>query len=319
MARNFSRSSRGRDASSASSSTRRLKASQLSSRLMNGAGFSGHRAVSSACARSSWRIDRHAVDLLEQRALFLQRQALDRQVLDVADRDDELAGFARERQVADLLHVVAVQRVRHPQDGGHLGHGDAVVAVQRRVLRMRRARHGAAVVAGHQRDQGHVVPGQAEQVAVQDQVHRVLVVAAAADEAADLVEERGDLEQQLVALVELVLGLKLAEQLHAEVRHVPAVLLVDPYFSPSAIAEWITCSANEPVQYPRSVISFSRPSRRLVFGTMMQSALNARARCTYTSRAGPTVSASWYVRWYLLAIRSADRGRTLSTNPAKVL
>ena len=169
-----------------------------------------------------------AVNFLEHGALFLHGHALDRQVLDVADRDDELAGFAREGQVADLLHVVAVHRVRDPQDGGQLGHGNAAVAVQRRILHVRRARHGAPVIAGHERDQGHVVSRQPEQVAVQDQVHRVLVVAAAADEPAHLVEECGDLEQKLVALVELVYRLKLAEQLHAKVCHVPAVLFVDP-------------------------------------------------------------------------------------------
>jgi len=172
---------------------------------------------------------------------------------------------ARERQVADLLHVVAVHRVRDSQDGGQLGHGDAAVAVKRRVLRMRRARRGAPVIAGHERDQEHVVSRQPEQVAVQDQVHRVLVVAAATDESAHLVKERGNLEQKLVALVELVHGLKFAEQFYAEVCHVPAVLLVDPILFAERDRAWMTASRTSRSRI-RERISFRRPSRRLLFG-----------------------------------------------------
>ena len=79
----------------------------------------------------------------------------------VAEEAGEQVLWVPEESLAE--HVRALY-ARYP-------HGDAAVAVQGRVLRVRRARHGAPVIAGDEGDQGHVIPGQPEQVAVQDQVH----------------------------------------------------------------------------------------------------------------------------------------------------
>src|ERR1700683_168685 len=102
MDRNLSRSSSGTDGSVASSNTRRLNSRQLNSRLRNRRRVLsiGHQPL------GRFRIADHGFhpkDLLEQVALFLQREAFDCQIRAVTERNDELSGLTRERHRARLL------------------------------------------------------------------------------------------------------------------------------------------------------------------------------------------------------------------------
>ena len=171
-----------------------------------------------------------------------------------------------DREVRDLLEVVAVEGVGDAQDGGHLGDGDPAVAVEGRVFGVARAGSGAPVVARDQGDERHVLAGQPEQVAVLDEVHRVLVVAPVADEAADLVKQRRDPEQQFVPRVEMEFVPEGPEEPDAHVRDESGVLLVDGVFLPRAMACRTTSSANASVQARSAAISWSSPSRKLVLG-----------------------------------------------------
>src|ERR1700693_1507148 len=86
--RNLSRSSSGTDGSVASSNTRRLNSSQLNSRLRK------RRRVLSIGHQPLRRFrvaddGFHPEDLLEQVALFFQRQAFNRQIRAVTERNDE--------------------------------------------------------------------------------------------------------------------------------------------------------------------------------------------------------------------------------------
>ena len=90
-----------------------------------------------------------------------------------------------------------IQRVGDAQHGGHLGDGDALVAVEREVAFVRRLGRGPAVIAGDERREQQVLLAQAKQFAVADQIERVLVIAAVADEQPDLVQQRRDEQQNL--------------------------------------------------------------------------------------------------------------------------
>lgn len=92
---------------------------------------------------------------------------------------------------------------------------------------MRRLGGRSAVVAGNERDEQLIAASQSEQFAVLDQIHRVLVVAGRVDVQADLVQQRGDVQQQAGASIELMLLSQLLEQLFGEQRDVLGVVFVE--------------------------------------------------------------------------------------------
>ena len=83
------------------------------------------------------------------------------------------------------------------------------------------------------RDQGNqrnVFAGETEEVAVEDDVHRMFVMAAVADELPHLVQQRGDAQQQREPLIHSVLGLQFAKQPHAQVGDVQGVRFIHAEF-----------------------------------------------------------------------------------------
>src|ERR1051325_6590495 len=219
MARNFIRSRSAADSSRASSSTRALNSSQLSSRFNKGSLFLLMRQT----PRRRERAEQCHLDpeyLLEEVALLLQRQLLQGQVRRIVHPYHEGALLARETYVADLLRVLAFERIRHAQDGRQFRYGQAVVPSQRGVFHMIRPRRGPPMVASHQGDERRVFFRQTEQIAVLDDVHRVFVMAAVADERPHLVQQGRDSQQQLEPLLQPVFRLQLPKQTHAQVGHV---------------------------------------------------------------------------------------------------
>src|SRR2546430_1860688 len=77
-----------------------------------------------------------------------------------------------------------------------------------------------AVVAGHVGDQLDLICRKSSQVAVLDQIVRVLVVLAGVDEGADVVEGRGVFQPFPLARAHLMDGGSLIEELKAQLRNV---------------------------------------------------------------------------------------------------
>ena len=88
----------------------------------------------------------------------------------------------------------ALQRIGDAEDGGELAYADAVFDGQCSVGRVIQLGAGVAVVARDEGDDGDIETVESEDLGVQDDVFRVLVVGARADVGADLVEYGRDLE-----------------------------------------------------------------------------------------------------------------------------
>ena len=98
------------------------------------------------------------------------------------------------------LRVAAVEAFRHAQDRRKRLHGPAQRAGQLRIFVVRSPRRAAPVVARDERHHLDFVRMKAAQVAVLDQVVRMLVMARVADVPADVVHQRGVLQPLALAV-----------------------------------------------------------------------------------------------------------------------
>jgi len=100
----------------------------------------------------------------------------------------------------DGLRVAAIEALGEPQNRRQRLDGPAPLARQVREAFVLRLRRGAAMIAGDQCDGLDFVRIEPAQIAVPDQVVRVLVVALVADMDADVVEKRRIFEPLALAI-----------------------------------------------------------------------------------------------------------------------
>ncbi len=117
-------------------------------------------------------------------------------------------------------------------------------------------------------------------------------MAAIADKHPHLVQQRGNLEQQLKTFVETMFGLQFAEQADAQFRNLFGMFFIEGVFLAEGQRGLDGLLGEPSVHVPPAAISFSSPSRKLVLGTRICFTWNISARCKYARSAGPTVSAS---------------------------
>ena len=125
-------------------------------------------------------------------------EAFDGGIGEAGETQPELAGLAADFELGDTLGVRAFERVGHAEQRGELANADAVIGAERGVTRVIEPRAGVAVIAGDERDDGDIETVEPENLGIEDDIFRVLVVGARADVGADLVKDRGDLQQQRV-------------------------------------------------------------------------------------------------------------------------
>ncbi len=192
------------------------------------------------------------------------------------------------RPLREASRAIAIRSSRR-----HLGHGDPVIAVEDVEDGVERLGRGAAVVAGHKSHQRFVLGRQAEQLAVHDEVHRVLVQAVVADKAPDLVQQRGEVEEDLEPRVEPVLRPRRSNSWRLSSATCRAWSSSKLYFRPSSIAERITWARNSSVHRPPAAISRRMPSRRFASAHVdLLDVEEPRAGRDRPGAAGPAVSAS---------------------------
>jgi hypothetical protein len=109
--------------------------------------------------------------------------------------------------------------------GQHL-HGASLRARERAELRVLPARTAPAVVARDVRDHLHLEGREAAQLAVLDEVVRVLVVVQVGDVVADVVQEGGVLEEGALGVPQAVPPGRAVEEGQGQLRHLARVLLV---------------------------------------------------------------------------------------------
>ena len=96
------------------------------------------------------------------------------------------------------------------------------------------------MVPDDQGDEEHIANGQTEQFAVAYDVHRMLVMASRIDKSPDLVQQRGEIENQFHALIELMFLHQVREKLSRQRRNVPSMRFVKRQF-----ATQVDCRPND--------------------------------------------------------------------------
>ena len=188
IAANLTRSSSGTVASAASSSTRSLKASHDSSRLMKRLAVVGVRRrhpttpagrMTSCRPNTSTNMSARAVAAICSIVMSpvpceLQHPGL----------------FATHQvQVPDLLQVLGVERVGDTEDRRQLVDDEAVLAIERDVRQMAVLRHRPPMIARDVGDDGGFLVGQAEDLRRGQQVLGMLVMRAQAHIDSDVVQQ----------------------------------------------------------------------------------------------------------------------------------
>jgi hypothetical protein len=107
--------------------------------------------------------------------------------------------------------VAAVEALGQPEDGGQGAHLFPAPAPEPGVLIVAAVGRGPPVIARHQGNGINLVGIEATQVAVLDQVVRVLVMALVGDVDADVVEQRGIFQPLALAIGERVGPARLLE------------------------------------------------------------------------------------------------------------
>src|SRR5664280_2342491 len=192
----------------------------------------------------------HAESPLEKAAFLPQRPQLEVQRL--ARGQGHVSALAAERHADPLDEpaVRAVERVGDPQERRELLDDGLLPGVERPKGLVRVERRRLAVVPGHEGDQLHLGLREALQVAVQDQVVRVVVVARVGDRQADVVQHGGMLEPLALERGELMKAVGLVEERE---REVPNAAGVRPRSSAA-----IAATARIVPDVPTAVLTFAR-------------------------------------------------------------
>ena len=123
-----------------------------------------------------------------------------------------------ELEAADRLRVTAVEAFRQPQNCGKRAHGPprATAEISEAVVLPFGRR--LPVIAGDEGDRFNLVRLEAAEIAVGDEIVRVLVVPFVADVDADVVENRGVLEPLALVISESMNRARLIEQADRQPR-----------------------------------------------------------------------------------------------------
>ena len=125
-----------------------------------------------------------------------------------------------ELQAGDGLRVTAIETLGQPQDRRERANRATAPLAELVHRAMTLLRRGLPVVPRHQRDRLDLVRLEPAEIAVLDQVVRVLVMALVADVNADVVQERGVLEPVPLAIGQPVNRPRLVEQRDRQPRDV---------------------------------------------------------------------------------------------------
>jgi len=167
------------------------------------------------------------------------------------------------------LGVAAVEAFGQPQDRGERADGPPAFSRQMGVLFVTVLRRGRPVVTRDQRDRVDFIGLEAAEIAVLDQIVRVLVMLLVADVAADVVEQRGVLQPLALAIGQPVHGARLLEHRHGEARDLRRMLgpVVAPFgqFHDAAPADvWIAIGLRDLFSMARDVIEHQPLTQRHV-------------------------------------------------------
>jgi len=141
------------------------------------------------------------------------------------DGDGAFAGDGAEG--GDVAVVAAVEGVGDAKEAGEFPHEVARGGVEGDVIGVGFFRQGFAVIAGDVGEDVELVQGEAVEIAVLDEIERMLVVAGVADVPADVVEDGGVFEELAFLGAELVERLELVEEREGELGDLQGMLFVE--------------------------------------------------------------------------------------------
>jgi len=141
-----------------------------------------------------------------------------------ADLQQRVFAAVVQLDARQALRVAAIEAFGQPQDRGERPDGLPALPRQTSVLLVTVLRRRAPMVPRDQRDRVDFLRLEAAQVAVLDQVVRVLVMPLVADMAADVVEQRGVLQPLALAIGQSMHGARLLENRQGEPRDLGRVL-----------------------------------------------------------------------------------------------
>ena len=176
-------------------------------------------------------MQRLAEQPLERRRVAVGRPQLELRVAARPDLQQGVLAAIVQLEPGDGLRVAAVEALGQTQDRRQRPDGPPALAAEVAVVVVAALGRGLPMVARDQRDGFDLVGLEAPQIAVLDQVVRVLVMALVADVDADVVQQRGVFEPLALAIGQPVDAARLIEQ-----RDRPAA-------RPAARAPASSCSA----------------------------------------------------------------------------
>jgi len=124
----------------------------------------------------------------------------------------------------DCLRMAAVERLGQPEDRGERTHRFPFFRAQRAEIGVRLLRRGFTVIAGDESNRFGFRRLETAQIAVLDEVVRVLVMTRIADVRADVVQQRRKLEPLTLAIGQHVTAARLIEDRQRQARHLIGVL-----------------------------------------------------------------------------------------------
>jgi hypothetical protein len=161
---------------------------------------------------------------LERLCLALRGPYLELGIARRVQLDEILLAAVVQLDAGHRLCVAAIERFGKPQNGGERADDAALLAAERAVVVVRPLRRRLAVVTRDETDDLGFYRLEPAQVAVLDQVVRVLVVALIADVRADVVQERRKVQPLALAIGQAVDAARLIEDRQREARHLIRML-----------------------------------------------------------------------------------------------
>ena len=122
----------------------------------------------------------------------------------------------------DRLRVAAIERFGEPQNRGQRANGPALLRAERAEVGVRFLRRRLAVIPRDERDDLRFRRLEPAQIAVLDEVVRVLVMPRIADVRADVVQQRRELEPLALAIGQPVDAARLIEDRERQPRDLAA-------------------------------------------------------------------------------------------------
>ena len=156
---------------------------------------------------------------LERRQVLVRRPDLQLRVAGRMQVEEHVLTAVAHVEPRNDLRVASVQPFGEPQNRREQAHRTAQPGRQARVLRVRFLRRASTMVPRHERDDLDLLRLEAAQVAVLDQIIRMLVVARIADVDTQIVHERRELEPLALPIGQAMHGPRLVEECQCETCH----------------------------------------------------------------------------------------------------